>query len=82
MVHRHPRTKAHATWSQAITQYSADKQPEPVLIDWHLPKGSLYFVVPTARARPAKVSALADFFISKFSAAKWERRDAYGLEVI
>jgi hypothetical protein len=41
------------------------------LTDWRLPEGGLYFVTPTARARPAKVSALADFFISKLTAAEW-----------
>ncbi|MDW3682068.1 LysR family transcriptional regulator [Cupriavidus sp. CV2] len=53
------------------TQYFRDKQLEPVLTDWRLPEGGLYFVTPTARARPAKVSALADFFISKLTAAEW-----------
>ncbi|RDK02435.1 transcriptional regulator [Paraburkholderia lacunae] len=53
------------------TQYFADKQLEPVLTDWRLPEGGLYFVTPSARARPAKVSALADFFIAKLSAAQW-----------
>jgi DNA-binding transcriptional LysR family regulator len=55
----------------AATQYFRDKQLEPVLTDWRLPEGGLYFVTPTARARPAKVSALADFFISKLTAAQW-----------
>lgn len=53
------------------TQYLRDKQLEPVLTDWRLPEGGLYFVTPTARARPAKVSALADFFISKLTTAEW-----------
>ena len=53
------------------TQYVADKQLEPILTDWRLPEGGLYFVTPTVRARPAKVSALADFFISKLAAAQW-----------
>src|SRR5208282_1302047 len=42
------------------TQYFLEKQLEPILTDWRLPEGGLYFVTPTARARPAKVSALAD----------------------
>ncbi len=53
------------------TQYFRDQQLEPVLTDWRLPEGGLYFVTPTARARPAKVSALADFFISRLTAAQW-----------
>lgn len=52
-------------------QYFRDRQLEPVLTDWRLPEGGLYFVTPTARARPAKVSALADFFISKLATAEW-----------
>src|ERR1700745_1123974 len=60
------------------TQYFLDKQLEPVLIDWSLPEGGLYFVTATARARPAKVSALADFFISKLSAAQWSAEGLMG----
>jgi DNA-binding transcriptional LysR family regulator len=60
------------------TQYFLDKQLEPVLTDWRLPEGGLYFVTATARARPAKVSALADFFISKLSAAQWSAEGLMG----
>src|SRR6202521_1397286 len=41
------------------TQYFPGKQLEPILTDWRLPEGGLYFVTPTARAPPPKVSALA-----------------------
>jgi DNA-binding transcriptional LysR family regulator len=51
------------------SQYFPDKQLEPLLADWRLPEGGLYFVTPTARARPAKVSALADFFIARLTEA-------------
>src|SRR5713226_4061563 len=60
------------------TQYFADKQLEPVLTDWRMPEGSLYFVTPTTRARPAKVSALADFFIPKLSTAEWSAESVMG----
>ena len=60
------------------TQYFLDKQLEPVLTDWRLPEGGLYFVTATARARPAKVSALADFFISKLTAAEWSAEGLMG----
>lgn len=53
------------------TEYFREKQLEPVLNDWRLPEGGLYFVTPTARARPAKISALADFFTSRLAAAEW-----------
>jgi len=53
------------------TEYFPDKQLEPILTEWRLPEGGLYFVTPTARARPAKVSALADFFIAELSNARW-----------
>lgn len=55
----------------AATQYFADRQLEPILTDWRLPEGGLYFVTPSARARPAKVSALADFFIARLATAEW-----------
>lgn len=53
------------------TQYFADRQLEPILTDWRLPEGGLYFVTPSARARPAKVGALADFLIARLTGAPW-----------
>jgi DNA-binding transcriptional LysR family regulator len=53
------------------TQYFREKQLEPLLADWHMPEGGLYFVTPSARARPAKISALADFLIAKLTDASW-----------
>ncbi|HEY2049367.1 MAG TPA: LysR family transcriptional regulator [Caulobacteraceae bacterium] len=46
------------------TQHFREGQLESILTDWRLPEGGLYFVTPTARARPAKVSALADFLVA------------------
>jgi DNA-binding transcriptional LysR family regulator len=62
----------------AATQYFRDKQLEPLLTDWRLPEGGLYFVTPTARARPAKVSALADFLIAKLTDAPWSAEVVMG----
>jgi DNA-binding transcriptional LysR family regulator len=56
------------------TQYFSDNRLEPIVTDWRLPEGGLYFVTPTARARPAKVSALADFFITKLTTADWSAK--------
>lgn len=53
------------------SRYFSDGQLEPVLTDWRLPEGGLYFVTPTARSRPAKVSALADFLIAELADARW-----------
>jgi DNA-binding transcriptional LysR family regulator len=60
------------------TEYFPDKQLEPILTDWRLPEGGLYFVTPTARARPAKVAALADFFIAELSDARWSAQAVMG----
>ncbi|OAJ57354.1 LysR family transcriptional regulator [Paraburkholderia ginsengiterrae] len=60
------------------TQYFPDERLEPILTDWRLPEGGLYFVTPTARARPAKVSALADFFISRLAEAQWSAETLMG----
>ena len=60
------------------TQYFADRRLEPILTDWRMPEGGLYFVTPTLRARPAKVSALADFFIAKLAAAEWSAETVMG----
>ncbi|WP_065372139.1 LysR family transcriptional regulator [Ensifer adhaerens] len=60
------------------TQYFPDGRLEPVLTDWRLPEGGLYFVTPTARARPAKVSALADFLIAGLTDARWSAEAVMG----
>jgi DNA-binding transcriptional LysR family regulator len=60
------------------TQYFPDGQLEPILTDWLLPEGGLYFVTPTARARPAKVSALADFLIAELTDARWSAEVVMG----
>lgn len=53
------------------TEHFAKKELEPQLLDWQMPEGGLYFVTPTARARPAKVSALADFMTARLSDGPW-----------
>jgi DNA-binding transcriptional LysR family regulator len=60
------------------TQCFREKQLEPLLADWRMPEGGLYFVTPTARARPAKVSALADFLIAKLTDAPWSAEAVMG----
>jgi DNA-binding transcriptional LysR family regulator len=60
------------------TQYFRKKQLEPVLLDWRLPEAGLYFVTPSARARPAKISVLSDFFIAKLSDAPWRAEVVMG----
>ena len=60
------------------TQYFHEKQLEPVLTDWSLAGGALYFVTPTARARPAKVSALADFLVAELADAPWSPEAVMG----
>jgi DNA-binding transcriptional LysR family regulator len=60
------------------TQYFPNKQLEPILTNWRLPEGGLYFVTPTARARPAKVSALADFLIAGLTDARWSAEAVMG----
>ncbi len=60
------------------TQYFLENQLQPILTDWRLPEGGLYFVTPTARARPAKVSVLADFLIRGLSSARWNAEAVMG----
>jgi DNA-binding transcriptional LysR family regulator len=60
------------------TRYFADGLLVPVLPDWRMPEGGLYFVTPTARARPAKVSALADFLIAALTDAQWSAEKLMG----
>jgi len=60
------------------TQYFPDNRLEPILTDWRLPEGGLYFVTPTTRARPAKVSALAEFLITELTEAPWSAEAVMG----
>jgi DNA-binding transcriptional LysR family regulator len=43
----------------------------PLLKDWTLPRGGLYFVTPSARTRPAKIEALSEFFTRHLSKPSW-----------
>jgi DNA-binding transcriptional LysR family regulator len=43
----------------------------PILRDWTLPRGGLYFVTPSARTRPAKIEALSDFFVRHLGKPSW-----------
>ena len=60
------------------TEYFPDGRLEPILADWQMQEGGLYFVTPTARARPAKVSALADFFIAALTDPRWSAEAVMG----
>lgn len=53
------------------SEYLRDKRLEVILPDWTLQLGGLYFVTPTARARPAKVEALAGFLSEHLSKPAW-----------
>lgn len=52
-------------------EYLLDGRLESILEDWTLPKGGLYFVIPSGRARAAKVEALKDFLHARLSDAAW-----------
>ncbi len=53
------------------SEYLADGRLKAILTDWTLPSGALYFVTPSARARPAKIEALSDFMIARLSNPPW-----------
>jgi DNA-binding transcriptional LysR family regulator len=52
-------------------EYLADGRVTAILTDWSLPVGGLYFITPSARTRPAKVAALADFLARHLSEPVW-----------
>ena len=60
------------------TQYFPDGQFEPLLTDWRMPEGGLYFVTPTLRSRPAKVSALSDYLTKELTDARWTAEAVMG----
>jgi DNA-binding transcriptional LysR family regulator len=53
------------------SEYLADGRMQAIVTDWTLPRGALYFVTPSARARPAKVEALANFMAERLSNPPW-----------
>jgi DNA-binding transcriptional LysR family regulator len=50
-----------------VADYLADGRLEALLPDWRLPGGMLSFVTPTTQARPAKVEAVAEFFVARLA---------------
>ncbi|NCE87869.1 LysR family transcriptional regulator [Pseudomonas sp. Q1] len=53
------------------SEYLADGRLVVLLPQWHMSRGGLYFVTPSARTRPVKVKALSDFFVQHLSEPKW-----------
>jgi DNA-binding transcriptional LysR family regulator len=53
------------------SEYLADGRLKAILTDWSLPSGALYFVTPSARARPAKIEVLAEFMAARLSNPSW-----------
>ncbi len=51
--------------------YVRDGRLVPILADWSMPLGGLYFVTPSARARPAKIEVLGAFFAEHLSRPAW-----------
>jgi DNA-binding transcriptional LysR family regulator len=51
--------------------YLRDGRLVELLADWKLPRGALYFVTPSAKARPAKITVLMEFFVEKLSTPVW-----------
>lgn len=53
------------------SEYLADGRLEMLLPDWHMTRGGLYFVTPSARSRPVKIKVLSDFFAQHLSDPQW-----------
>ncbi|MDI3358537.1 MULTISPECIES: LysR family transcriptional regulator [unclassified Pseudomonas] len=58
------------------SEYLRDGRLQVILPDWHMQEGGLYFVTPSAHARPAKVDVLADFLVKKLSDPAWRWESA------
>ena len=54
------------------SEYLRDGRLEAILREWTLPKGGLYFVTPSAKARSAKIEALSGFLVKRLSNPAWE----------
>ncbi|TFW09802.1 LysR family transcriptional regulator [Oxalobacteraceae bacterium OM1] len=55
----------------AAGEYLRSGQLETVLREWTLDEGGLYFVTPSARSRPSKVDALANFLVERLAQPNW-----------
>jgi DNA-binding transcriptional LysR family regulator len=53
-------------------EYLADGRLVHLLPEWRMTQGGLYFVTPSARTRPRKVQALAEFFVERLSNPQWQ----------
>ncbi|CAG2144690.1 LysR family transcriptional regulator [Cupriavidus plantarum] len=54
------------------SEYLSDGRLERLLPEWHMARGGLYFVTPSARSRPAKIRALSDFFAEHLAEPVWQ----------
>jgi len=54
-------------------EFLADGRLQHILPQWHMTKGGLYFVTPSARTRPRKIQALSDFFAEHLSKPAWQQ---------
>lgn len=53
------------------SEYLRDGRLQVLLPDWNMARGGLYFVTPSARTRPVKITALSDFFFEHLSEPQW-----------
>jgi DNA-binding transcriptional LysR family regulator len=53
------------------SEFLADGRMQAIVSDWTLPKGALYFVTPSLKARPAKIDALGSFMAEHLSRPPW-----------
>lgn len=51
--------------------YVRDARLVTLMPAWYLQSGGLYFVTPSARTRPAKIDALAAFFVQRLTMPTW-----------
>ncbi|MHA3737139.1 LysR family transcriptional regulator [Pseudomonas sp. Eth.TT006] len=56
------------------SEYLADGRLVELLPGWHMLRGGLYFVTPSARTRPVKIKALSDFFATHLADPQWRWR--------
>lgn len=52
-------------------QYLRDRRLVALLPQWKQSDGGLYFVTPTKQNRPAKVEAVANYFVEMFASPPW-----------
>lgn len=69
---RRPREHSNLLLTAVHKQLDTVDALLPTLLpQWHMMRGGMYFVTPSARTRPVKIKVLSDFFARELAEPTW-----------